>query len=58
MENDIFITKEYKELIDNYYSILEKTNNQLGLGLSVSTLLVSILSIIIALLAIAVAFYI
>lgn len=50
--------ENYKELLNNYSSILEKTNNQLGLGLSLSTFLVSILSIIIALLAIAVAFYI
>lgn len=44
--------KQYQAILDSYVSILEKTNNQLGVGVNLSTLSVAILSIIIAVIAI------
>ncbi|MFA6077099.1 MAG: hypothetical protein WC735_03430 [Candidatus Paceibacterota bacterium] len=50
------VPEQYKVVLDNYASILEKTNNQLGLWLSLSNLAVGILSVIIAIVAILVGY--
>lgn len=50
------VPDQYKVMLDNYASILEKTNNQLGLWLSLSNLAVGILSVIIAIVAILVGY--
>lgn len=44
-------------MLENYASIVEKTNNQLGLGVNLSTWAVTILSFLIAVIAIAVGWY-
>lgn len=46
---------QHQTMLDNYASIVEKTNNQLGLGVNLLSLAVTILSIIIAVIAIFVA---
>lgn len=47
---------QYQLMMDNYASILEKTNNQLGLWNNLSSISVTILSVLIAIIAIFVAF--
>lgn len=46
---------QYETMLANYASIVEKTNNQLGLGINLATLAVAILSVLVALTAIFVA---
>lgn len=47
---------QYEAMLTNYASIVEKTNNQIGLGVNLATLAVAILSVLIAVIAIFVAF--
>lgn len=47
---------QYDVMLNNYASIVEKTNNQLSLGINLATLAVAILSVLIAAIAIFVAF--
>lgn len=46
---------QYEAMLSNYASIVEKTNNQLGLGINLASLAVAILSVFVALIAIFVA---
>lgn len=46
---------QYQTMLNNYASIVEKTNNQLSLGINLTSLSVTILSVIIAVIAIFVA---
>lgn len=48
---------EYYKALENYASLVERTNNQLGLGINLSSLAVAILSVLIAAIAIGVAYY-
>ncbi len=52
----IFKTSEYQQMINNYVSILEKTNQQLGVWSNPYGVAIGILSILIAIIAIGVAF--
>jgi hypothetical protein len=59
MDTNTIITaapSQYEMMLNNYASIVEKTNNQLGFWTNLSSLAVAILSVIIAVIAIAVAF--
>lgn len=47
----------YEQLLENYSSILEKTNNQLGWGINIASLYVTILSALIGFMSIVVAWY-
>lgn len=48
---------KYERMADNYAAILEKTNNQLGLGINVANFSVAILSAFLATIAIIVGYY-
>lgn len=49
------LLNQYEIMLNNYASIVEKTNNQIGLGMNLSSLSVAILSVLIAVIAIFVA---